>query len=591
MPSMSGYRPVRSAPPDGENDGIHEELEMEEKPGDNEEDTKPSDRLLGGKDEEEWQEIPLSNLKLSRRSSWIVFFLGILVLILCGGLVILFRMYIRNRAVDMVPHTFRRPETDYILTPDWDFNAPPQRREYNWVLQEIEVNPDGVYRPMLTINGIFPGEMIRCNEGDTIVVNVENRMVNATAIHFHGMFQNGTNHMDGVPGVTQCPIAPGGSFRYEFTVTGQSGTYFYHAHQATQALDGLVGPLVIHARDELETQPIPYASDRVVLVQDWYHDLSAGLLREKLSPGYEGAPVPDGALINGLNRVDCSLHPTRRCDSSATEFASLDLSPNENHRLRLINVGAFAWFQVTVDEHTSLPIVEIDGTAISPAPEPSILIAPGQRYSVVLSTTQPDRYAFWFRARMMKHCFGENVIPEEGFQEVKAMIRYTSSLAFDPSHELVVSHSSPQVVDIILQNFDEGNHPFHLHGHTLFILGAGHGYFPGYESIGFQPEGKGLLEGENRTVVENPLRRDVATVEGFGWSLVRFVADNPGVWLFHCHLAWHAESGMAMQFVGRTDLLAGWTVPEGNKRLCEVGEGEMRKGATPGDEIWYEDAE
>ncbi|KAB5522029.1 Cupredoxin [Coniochaeta sp. 2T2.1] len=705
MPSASGYRPVRSAPPDGENAGIHEELELEEKPGNSEEDnTKPSDRLLGGKDEEEWQDIPLSDLSLSRRSSWIVYFLGILVLILCGGLVILFRMYIRNRAADILPHTFRRPETDYILTPDWDFKAPPQRREYNWVLQEIEANPDGVYRPMLTINRMFPGEMIRCNDGDTIVVNVENRMVNATAVHFHGIFQNGTNHMDGVPGVTQCPVAPGGSFRYEFTVTGQSGTYFYHAHQATQAMDGLVGPLVIHARDEPETQPILYASDRVVLVQDWYHDLSAGLLREKLSPGYEGAPVPDGALINGLNRVDCSLHPTRRCDSSATEFASLDLSPDENHRLRLINVGAFAWFQVTVDEHTSLPIVEIDGTNIQPAPESSILIAPGQRYSVVLSTTQPDRYAYWFRARMMKHCFGENVIPDEGFQEVKAIIRYSSSssssppspaaelpttlpqttrdttappyavecrdmnhlspqpyrplpplsapeyahnsyplrlnieigawrlergklndssftpnlssptlhrvisglssstntfygtvglntLAFDPSHELVVSHSSPQVIDLILQNFDEGNHPFHLHGHTLFILGTGHGYFPGYESLGLNPSGKGLLDEKNRTVVENPVRRDVATVEGFGWSLIRFVADNPGVWLFHCHLAWHAESGMAMQFVSRTDLLAGWRLPEGNRRLCEVGEGEMRKGATPEDSVWYEDEE
>lgn len=120
--------------------------------------------------------------------------------------------------------SFRRPESDYILDRRWDFSAPPTVREYNWVVQNIEANPDGVFRTLITINGQFPGELIRCNEGDTIVVNVENKAVNATAIHWHGLFQNGTNHMDGTPGATQCPIAPGRSFRYEFTVKGQSGT-------------------------------------------------------------------------------------------------------------------------------------------------------------------------------------------------------------------------------------------------------------------------------------------------------------------------------------------------------------------------------
>ena len=354
--------------------------------------------------------------------------------------------------------------------------------------------------------------------------------------------------------------------------------------------------------------------------------------------------------------------------------------------MRVINVGALSWFELTVDEHRSLPIVEIDGTNISPAPESSIIVAPGQRYSVILSTNQsssPDGY--WLRARMMKHCFGENVAPDEGFQEVKAIIRYDTpgspstlpttspngnhavecidmntlttyhpipalpapfsadrsyylrlsveigsyrlergklngssyrpdlssptlhrvlaglasgnpsyqalgpnTLAFDPSTELVISHSGPEVVDVVLQNFDEGNHPFHLHGHKFFVLGAGHGYFPGYVSLGLRADGKGLLEAHNDTVMANPVRRDVATVEGFGWALIRFVADNPGVWLFHCHLAWHSESGMAMQFVSRLDMLGNWTLPKANKRLCEVPAEELKKGATPSDSIWYD---
>jgi hypothetical protein len=92
---------------------------------------------------------------------------------------------------------FRRPASDYILDPAWDFNAALKVREYKWKVVDIVGNPDGVYRPMITINGLFPGPIIECNEGDTLIIEVENQSVNATAIHWHGIYQNGTNHMDG----------------------------------------------------------------------------------------------------------------------------------------------------------------------------------------------------------------------------------------------------------------------------------------------------------------------------------------------------------------------------------------------------------
>lgn len=127
-------------------------------------------------------------------------------------------------ATDADADSFRRPDSDYVLDTNWDYNAAPTVREYDWVIQNVEANPDGVFKLLTTINGKFPGELIRCNEGDTIVVHVENRAANATALHWHGLFQNGTNHMDGTPGATQCAIAPGRSFRYEFAVNGQAGT-------------------------------------------------------------------------------------------------------------------------------------------------------------------------------------------------------------------------------------------------------------------------------------------------------------------------------------------------------------------------------
>jgi hypothetical protein len=119
------------------------------------------------------------------------------------------------------PH---RPDDRYILSPAWDFSAQSQVREYEWTITDGEGRPDGVHRPMMLINDQFPGPLIEINEGDVVTVNVLNKASNSTAIHWHGIFQNGTNWMDGAAGVTQCPIAPGQSYQYRFNVTGQSGT-------------------------------------------------------------------------------------------------------------------------------------------------------------------------------------------------------------------------------------------------------------------------------------------------------------------------------------------------------------------------------
>lgn len=81
-------------------------------------------------------------------------------------------------------------------------------------------------RPMVLINGEFPGPLVECNQGDTIVLEVHNEGTNATSIHFHGILQNGTNWMDGTVGITSCPIAPGGSFTYRFVAQNSGGTYW-----------------------------------------------------------------------------------------------------------------------------------------------------------------------------------------------------------------------------------------------------------------------------------------------------------------------------------------------------------------------------
>lgn len=95
-------------------------------------------------------------------------------------------------------------------TVTYDFNI-------SWI---NTANPDGKFeRSVIGINNQWPIPQIRVDIGDRLIVNVFNGLGNvSTALHFHGMFQNGTTEMDGPASVNQCPIPPGSSFTYNFTV-------------------------------------------------------------------------------------------------------------------------------------------------------------------------------------------------------------------------------------------------------------------------------------------------------------------------------------------------------------------------------------
>ncbi|RFU35537.1 hypothetical protein B7463_g775, partial [Scytalidium lignicola] len=97
-------------------------------------------------------------------------------------------------------------------------------------------------------------------------------------------------------------------------------------------------------------------------------------------------------------------------------------------------------------------------------------------------------------------------------------------------------------------------HPFHLHGHDFLVVGQDTGYFNIANTT------------LNRV---NPPRRDVASVPGNGYLAIAFKMDNPGSWLFHCHIAWHASEGLVLQFVEREkEILATFTDPDLLKNNC-----------------------
>jgi FtsP/CotA-like multicopper oxidase with cupredoxin domain len=95
-------------------------------------------------------------------------------------------------------------------------DAAPKIVEYDWDIEEQQHAPDGFSRKMFLVNGQFPGPKIEVNHGDVVRVNVHNNLDEATSLHWHGMIQKGSPWMDGVPGMTNCPIAPHTSYTYEF---------------------------------------------------------------------------------------------------------------------------------------------------------------------------------------------------------------------------------------------------------------------------------------------------------------------------------------------------------------------------------------
>jgi len=102
-------------------------------------------------------------------------------------------------------------------------------------------------------------------------------------------------------------------------------------------------------------------------------------------------------------------------------------------------------------------------------------------------------------------------------------------------------------VDIIVNNLDDGAHPFHLHGNDFYVLAShrsehGWGSYSPYETSGSSSITPKLN-------FKNPSRKDTVSVPRRGYVVLRFRSDNPGIWMFHCHVLFHQASGMAMGFL------------------------------------------
>ncbi|KAH6761997.1 Laccase/Diphenol oxidase family protein [Perilla frutescens var. hirtella] len=232
-------------------------------------------------------------------------------------------------------------------------------------------------KSIVTVNGKFPGPTIYAREDDTVLIRVINRVKYNVSIHWHGIRQLRTGWADGPAYITQCPIQPGHSYVYNFTVTGQRGTLLWHAHilwlRAT-----LHGALVILPKIRV---PYPFPKpdhERVVVLAEWWKSDTEAVINEALKSGL--APnVSDAHTING--------HPGPASNCSTTGGFSLNVSPGKTYMLRLINAALNEELFFKIAGH-KLTVVEVDATYVKPFKIDTVLIAPGQTTNVIVSADQ-----------------------------------------------------------------------------------------------------------------------------------------------------------------------------------------------------------
>ena len=237
--------------------------------------------------------------------------------------------------------------------------------------------------------------------------------------------------MDGVNGITQCPIAPGDFFVYNFTLH-QYGSSWYHSHYSVQYADGAAGPMTIHGPSSADWDE---AISPPLILTDWYHNSAFKVV----SGGNSGGK---SILLNG--RGDITKYTGGGTKNTTHIKQALNITfesprPGEGckrYLLRIINTSFDTTFVFSIDNHI-LEVASADFVPIQPYRNTSILVGIGQRYNVVVEANPLNRSSplasdgnYWIRTEIAS-CF--NATPgEPGYDEV-AILRYNASSTSDPS--------------------------------------------------------------------------------------------------------------------------------------------------------------
>ncbi|MGF1553018.1 MAG: multicopper oxidase family protein [Paracoccaceae bacterium] len=399
-------------------------------------------------------------------------------------------------------------------------------------------------------DGAVPGPVIRIRRGERLRRELVNRLDQPTTVHWHGIRL--PNAMDGVPGISQPPVAPGGRFLYDF-VAPDPGTYWYHPHVRSweQVARGLAGARIVE-----EDEAPSVDRDEVLVLDDWRLTETAAIAEgfESLHDRAHAGRIGNWITVNGEGEP------------------RLPVRPHERLRLRLINAATARVFRLGV-QGLAGRIAALDGHALAgPATFETLTLAPAQRADLIVDVTaeaggeallvsferdggfalvslsvegearrvplaapaplEPGTVpplgdlAAARRARLVMEGGAMGGLASARLGDETLTLRDLAgrgrAWAFngraDPPETPLLEAGLGETVRIALVNRSRWAHAMHLHGHHFREIGAD-------DAIG-------------------PLR-DTLLIAPNAETEIAFVADNPGDWLLHCHMLAHAASGMS----------------------------------------------
>ena len=402
--------------------------------------------------------------------------------------------------------------------------------------------------PVWAYNGTVPGPELRFRQGHRLRIEVENRLEVETTVHWHGIRL--PNAMDGVPHLTQKPIAArGGRFLYEFDLP-DAGTYWYHPHLGSpeQVGRGLYGALIVE-----ESEPPRVHRDVVWVLSDWRLDKDASIVPDFMSfmDASHAGRIGNTVTVNGAIRE------------------SFGVRAGERIRLRLINASNARIYGLTFEGHEAT-LIAFDGQPVAPRAAGRVVIGPAQRADLILDCSREpgsrhrvvDDFYPRLAYRLLDLSYSADAPLRDEFAPAlrlpantvlaadlssaahhgivfgggmmgnmpggmggmmgggKGRMIWTVNRNAVPEHDhthaplLTLARGRSYVLELV--NDTAWHHPIHLHGHVFQVI---------------EGERKGT---SGDTVLIDPRSR----------AGIAFVADNPGNWMLHCHVLEHQASGM-----------------------------------------------
>ncbi|MBA2395936.1 MAG: multicopper oxidase family protein [Ktedonobacteraceae bacterium] len=386
-----------------------------------------------------------------------------------------------------------------------------------------------------TFNGTSPGPTLHVEQGDLVVVTLINHLSFGVTIHWHGI--NVPNSADGVAGATQNAVKPGQSYVYRF-FTNDPGTYWYHSHQFSEAETdgGLYGMIIVDPAKTTFHADVDYS----VALHEWNSNnnqlvlalnTTVGTLNEAAQPGQwvrlrivntsstassvpqlvtlVGAPFKvialDGHDLNGpqwLNETPLPIGSAQRYDLLFQMPSSRSVAlvtATDSNPAQYQNIPALVFGQGTVP--TTLPAIKPWFDLTTYGRPAHATITPQSHFDQVDSITLNNQVGNSLGRMGMTYTMNGKVFPDTGMIMVK----------------------EGQVVKIHFDNQSDLYHPMHLHGHFFVVLAR-----------------------NDRPLTGSPVYLDTVLVPPHTRYDIAFLANNPGVWMLHCHNLLHANWGMDM---------------------------------------------